>query len=53
MISESPFSPVGSTPEVDRAFSDFQFRRLNFGMILLRFDCELELDPLMEVEDGI
>ena len=33
--------------------SVFQFRRLDFGMILLGIGWELGLDPLIEVEDGI
>ena len=36
-----------------KSFSDFQFHRLDFGMILLENHWELELDPLMEVVDGM
>ena len=36
-----------------KSFSDFQFHRLNFGTILLANHWELELDPLMEVGDGM
>ena len=53
MAHKSDLGADSTLRKISKSFSDFQFRRFDFGMILLRFGCELELDPLMEVEDGI
>jgi len=53
MAHKSDLGADSTLRKFSKSFCDFQFLRLDFGMILLHFDCELELDPLMEVEDGI
>ena len=53
MAHKSDLGADSALTKISKCWLHLQFDGADFGLILLMILCELELDPLMEVEDGI